>query len=331
MSYTVSPLDIDRHRDTMTALWCESFRDPNDDPFVAAGFAWLYEQERPAMSYTWMVGDSEGGNPVGCASIFRSDRWVAGQTLSTAIVTTMTVTKRHRTLAPSVALQRALIGGAAGMGVDLLVGKPSSPQAAAVCARAGFTQIGETEEWVNWLPDSADAAPPDGASDARMEFVDQPDARFDHLWQRARDNYGVVGDKSAAFLSWRYAFYKTLGHRYCCLVDAGSGELLAYAAYYAHHGGLLITDLLAERPDSTNLYSLIWQLLNHARTEGHMWVGFSYFGMSCFEARLPALGFRPKQERVPFILMAGPAVTSEVRDILVDRNRWFTFGGEMHL
>ena len=59
------------------------------------------------------------------------------------------------------------------------------------------------------------------------EIVDRADARFDRLWERARHHYGLAGERTSAYLNWRYAEFTTARHRFFCLTDGvGEGTLV---------------------------------------------------------------------------------------------------------
>ena len=62
-----------------------------------------------------------------------------------------------------------------------------------------------------------------------LEWLDEPDARFDELWSAAQTAYTIVGRRDAQWLTWRWMATPAGRGQIAALVDRATGRLCAYA------------------------------------------------------------------------------------------------------
>lgn len=308
---------------------------------------WSYE-ENPAGPAETVV--ARYGTPevvVGCGSIYPRRLRAGGKDLRAAIPADFAVHRGHRIGGAAVAIQRRLLQDGAGR-FPFFIAFPNRA-ALPVLRRVGYQPIATALAWVKPLraaykvearlgtgplahvvsmPADFALAGADAWRQRRWrpgasEIVGRADERFDRLWCRARDGYAVTGERTAAYLTWRYRAGAE-GHRFFCLVDA-AGELLGYIAFRVRERKAFIDDLFTtDMGDGAE--RLLLQFGDAMRRAGHQSVCLVYAGNPDFEGRLRRLGFfaRPATERTLIGFAADPGYVH----LLEDRH-WYLFEGEM--
>jgi hypothetical protein len=164
------------------------------------------------------------------------------------------------------------------------------------------------------------------------ELVDAADGRFDDLWARARHDL-VLGERSSAYLNWRYAELGTLKYRFFCMLDRRDGRLLGYAVYTVRKNKVDVADLFCEDFEGT-LDVLLLEFCQAMRRAGHVAVGMIYVGPPSFGERMRSLGFFPRT--LPkgvgsrwLIVHLDSRFPEELRQKLLDANSWLMTDGEL--
>jgi hypothetical protein len=148
------------------------------------------------------------------------------------------------------------------------------------------------------------------------------------LWQRARAQHGVVGEKSAAYLAWRYASACSGDHRFFG-VRAGDGRLAGYAVYTLAAGKAFLRDLLAEDLGGA-AEGLLLALSAELRAAGVQSLALSCVAPPAFDATLRRAGFLPRPGARPLILHP-EGLPERLRTRAFDRASWFMLDGELDL
>jgi hypothetical protein len=161
----------------------------------------------------------------------------------------------------------------------------------------------------------------------RVEVGTRADARFDELWSRRADTR-VMGEKSTAYLNWRYAAFKTAEYRFFSLVERRTGRLAAYLVYSVDDKRAFVVDLFTPRCDET-VDHLLLHFSMWMRWERRSSIYLSYFGDPSFGKRLEALQFfrRPGDRQV--ILGLDKDLSAETAATLRDPANWFMLDGEL--
>lgn len=286
--------------------------------------------------------------------------WLAGRPVRAVVSCDLAVDRQHRALAPALALVRGIRAEVAAR-FDLLYGFPNA-KAEGVLKRAGFREVGRARRWARVLrfssyverlndgpgriPRFARSAPRLARLGAavvdharggmswlerarlsrRYEIRTQraPDARWNDLWASARQEYDLVGDRTAAYLRWRFAnapdtFFVTIQRR-------GQTALAAYAALELDRetGAAHVRDLFGHRAD---LDAMIDALVPAAWRAGAASISVRFLGAPAVERHLAARGFVPREGTRSIVVDQGPAV-AEHAAILGDAARWHLFDAD---
>jgi hypothetical protein len=162
----------------------------------------------------------------------------------------------------------------------------------------------------------------------RREGVTSADARFDALWRKAAASFPITTVRSAAYLNWRYAQFKTMNYKFCCVIAATSGELIGYVAYSTTGSNVYIADLFAETTAHA-FETVIPSFCEQMRRDGADTLFFRYVGTNEVAERLRRLGFfvRPENTRT-LVAYVGDAVD---REFVLQPSNWFSTDGEMDI
>ncbi|MCC6557021.1 MAG: GNAT family N-acetyltransferase [Polyangiaceae bacterium] len=355
MSYTAVPLRLEEHRTALGRLWAENMEDPRVAGVVDARMRWFYEESPYGAPRTWLTIEEPGGKPVGCGSYYPRDTFVRGRRLKAAILADFAVDKDHRVAGAAVTVQRAVATNSTPLGVDLLYGYPNKA-GIQVFQRVGHKVVGEVSYWAKPLrsaykirefvqsPAVAEIA---GLAvdalfwvdDARLfagralayatETVRTADHRFDELWERASPPRLIMGERSSAYLNWRYSTFKTADYSFFCLVERASRRLAGYVAYVIDGPKVTIADLFCDDLESTAV-TLLLRFAVQMRVSGVSFISLAYIGDAAFERQLEALNFMRASGSRPLVVYA-KGVPEDLKDEIMDPRRWFMIDGELDI
>jgi hypothetical protein len=354
MTYAATPLRLDEHRHALARLWAE-MSDERIASVIPDRMRWLYEEAPDGPTITVLGIHQESGEVVGCGSFFHRPTWVDGRRVRAGVLCEFAVTRAHRIGGAAIAIQRALAEAGRAGGLELLYGYPNA-KSIAVFKRIGYQVVGETSTWVKplraayklrerlrWRWAAAAAAMPvdvalcaldqpravRGRLRFRHEVVPAPDRRVDALWEQARARYGVVGEKTASYLDWRYRRFTTRDHHIFGIFPRGQDRLEAYAIYTVEDGKAFLRDLFAEHLDAS-AEALLMALADHLRWQGVDSMSLCYLGSPSFGERLQKLGFLLRPAKRSLILHP-EGVAEPLRARVFDLESWFMLDGELDI
>ena len=247
---------------------------------------------------------------VGCAGVGVRRFLHHGYPMTVGLFADLAVDPRHRSAMPAVTLLRSM-HELVEHSFDLGYGFPNS-KALAVYRRAGYRELGQMHRYVRvlhtervlrpalgkWLARPA-AGLADGvlavvsraqafpARDCELKWLGDFDARFDRLWDAARDAYPLACERTSEFLRWRFA-----REPYCIVarIARASGVLRAYAVLRpGEHATIDILDLFA--CDARELSALIAQVIVELGELGFASIGVRFLGNPRVVQMLSGHGF----------------------------------------
>jgi hypothetical protein len=296
--------------EVITGLWARTLAQPGD---LRAYFRWYYE-DNPLGAATCFLLYSDTGEAVGCAGLGRRTFYQAGRPLQAALLGDFAVLPQHRTLMPALLLQRAVRGHARGA-FDLAYGFPNQ-QALPVVRRVGFQPVGVMGRYVRPLrhgpvlarhlpalpfPAAFGRALDLGAAAARalrgrsrgrarLDWLDDFDARFDRLWAAEHRRHPLIADRGAAFLRWRFS--RKPGERFAIAALLIDDALAAYAVLQWEGQRVHLRDLFGTAP---GLELLLLRLQSELYRAGAEAISVRFLGADWLVALLRRAGFRPRE------------------------------------
>jgi GNAT superfamily N-acetyltransferase len=354
MSYVTTRLRLPEHREALARLWAANMSDARIASAIPERMTWLYERAPDGPAITVLAVSEESGEAVGCGSLLPRAIRVDGRRVLAGVLCDFAVDRAHRNAGAALVIQRALAEAGRDAGLGLAFGYPNH-KSVAVFKRIGYRVIGGTTAWsrpirsgyklrkaLPWPWAVALCSAPidlglrawDAAHALRVPSLlcspaPWPDELADGLWERARAGYGVVGERSTAYLHWRYALFPTAEHRAYGATRAGADGLVAHAVFTLRGGTALVRDLLVE-PEPGAAEALLLSLARHLRAGGADSLALSFIGSPTFGARLRSIGFVPRPgERAVIVLPL--AIDEGLLGTLLDPARWFMLEGELDI
>jgi Acetyltransferase (GNAT) domain len=367
MAYHAVRMREAEHKDGLLRLWREALHDPAIARVAEQRWPWYYDENPAGRPATWL-GVIDDGQIVGCGSIYPRVVYVGGERVVAGVLSDFAVAKAHRIAGCAIAVQRAIVGEGPAAGFAFLFAYPNVGSLAVV-KRVGYRVIGETRSYSKplrttnklkaeiearvktpWLlralalPGASAAAElfadvglaavdlarlaPRLAS-TRGELLPRADARFDALWERCpRD--ALLGDKTSAYLNWRYTRFKTADHRFFVLTDRARREVLGYLVFHVTGTKVILVDILAA-PEEHALEALLLHFSLTMRLERRESIFLSYLGDEAFGRRLEGIQFFARPIRRPVIVYTPPGLDARVAAIVGDASRWFMLDGELDI
>ena len=155
---------------------------------------------------------------------------------------------------------------------------------------------------------------------AKLQWVSSLDERWDALFARARSRHVIIGDRSAAFLRWRFLDRPGLTGRIAALTDS-AGALRAYAAVSERDPGtILLADFLAD--DDRSLRTLLDRLVVMLRKENYETILAYFLGAPSVAAALTSSGFRFRNAAKHIVLSIGGSARVQT-DTLKNTDEWY--------
>ncbi|MFM9961591.1 MAG: hypothetical protein ACKV2Q_10230 [Planctomycetaceae bacterium] len=322
-SWRITQPTVAELREPLLTLWHRNLPGASRDRFE-----WLYGTGR---AEALLLGDRQA---IGAGGLMRRRFSVAGQLIEGGAAIDLNVDEQQRSVGPAMTLARAVMKLADENGCSCLYGFPI-PRAAGVLKRCGYRQIGEVSNWTKLLrseaklrsvlrsPLAAKLAGPlvdlvlrwksseNGRRLPRQVVVETPatfDERFNRLWRTAAQQFGVLGERSADYLRWRFTKCPELKYECFALTGRGSGELLGYIVWHRSDESICIADLLAVDDTATEL--LLAEFIRQARRLRADAIRMSCFAAPRFYAQLEEAGFSRRQDSYP-VLVRMPEAASD--------------------
>jgi GNAT superfamily N-acetyltransferase len=354
MSFQTFPMRNESDRLGILHLWRENLGDPRIRSVIDTRWRWMSELNPAGPVKMCVVVDSATDAVVGAAAALPRRLWVRGHEIKAAVLCDFVVDKSHRTAGPAVALQRTLARTCFQDGIGLLYGFPND-RAFPVVARIGYKTVGMATMWFRPLQ----------ASRKLREYVPEPLARvagavidgalmahefqchlrrkkvwndsthrtpnqtFLDLWDRGKAFHRIAGERTPAYLSWRYAQHPIEQCGFFCLSEKHNEQLRAYVAYSVLDGKVNVLDAFWETPDV--LQPLFVGFVRSMRAMGHASVSVCHVGDSMVLRPLRKLGFIQSSQQRRFICKVGDEQNTELAQAAYDASQWSLFDGELDL
>lgn len=355
-TYTVTTMCLEEHRDALVGLWRENMSDPRIAGAIPERLRWLYERNPEGTTRTWLgLSPAPDSRIIGCCSLISRRMVFEGRTYRAGNLADFAVDKAHRLAGPAIMIQSAIVRGSKEAGFNMVYGWPNA-KSVAICKRVGYIPIGTATRWVkplrsekklreflkNPILSKAAAVGVDQVllandrrkllprmTSVRNETLVRADVRFDALWNRVRLPY-LLGEKTAAYLNWRYADFITNPYRFFCITERLSRLLLGYAVYSVHDDVATVDDLFVDDLGK-HLDALLLGLSLKVRGEGARSLCLTYLGTDKLPPRLRSLGFFDRGGDRPLIVYIDKDAPEELKKAALDPQRWFVFDGELDI
>lgn len=360
MTYRPIPMQPDQHRAEVLTLWTQNMSDARIAEVADSRFDWYYDRNPEGRPTTTLLMDGDSSQAVGCGSFFLRKIVVDGEVLRIGIMSDFAVSSAHRAAGPAIAIQRFLAEASRDAGADFLATYPNRP-AEPIFKRVGYQSVGKSSRWVKPLRPrkeigrrfsnpviAAAAGGVVGASLAALDvsriarlpsplrrlrgvYLDCADARFDALWARTRTAHRITGERSSAYLNWRYRDFPSVQYRFFGLLDPAGERLSAYLTYFVNaQNASVIGDLFGE-PSEGVMEALLLRFSTGQRRAGRESVCMDYLGLDSIGERLSRIGFYSRPAERSLLVHLNPAFPERLKSVVLDKSNWFTLDAEMDI
>ena len=296
--YEIQETEPSRQQGDIVALLRRNLEEVTEDRF-----RWIHTEHNGRSSRCWIVRDADSGAVVGTGSIFPRGFRIGRTEVPGGVAGDFAIDRQHRSYNTALLLQRNIVetlGEASA--IKFSYGIPNAASAA-ILRKVGYRELGEFQRFVKFLTCDYKAGHsliptflPGGFArivdfglkrftrenwfrcpeHLRVERLTTFDGRFDTLWERACQQYQIVGVRDAAFLNWRYVDSPQQNYEVFALVER-SGELAGYIVYFVREAACTIVDLLCIDSEET-LDSLLAEFSRLMRREGVGSISIRYLG-----------------------------------------------------
>ncbi len=273
MAYQIQKADLDNDGEFIVDFWKRNF-----PTWPVQKFQWLYRENIYGPADCWLLKETGSRNIVGAQAVFPRLVYCSGKPFLAGTIGDLGVDERHRTLGPALQLQKAAAESCRNGKYAFLYGYPNE-RSEPVAKRAGFQVVGNSDRMARvfnsgpylarviripllpWVAGKiADQAIGILArenrirtySEYRSVLLDHTDESFDELWEKARNNYRLIGARNHEFLSWRFVNCPLRKYQIFSLQRISNNSLAGYVVYYQQDGVVQVSDMLGE---TSNLFA----------------------------------------------------------------------------
>ena len=347
LNYGVIRADLPTHKPDILRLWSNEAPHPT---LFERRYAWSFE-EIPSSGprACWLLVNHERQETAGAFCLSQRRFRVDHESMDLYRAADLSVDARHRVIWPARQLVASACNEAKTKG-QIVFACPNK-LAASVLRLSGFVTCGDLIRYAKVLrvepylrrmlrhPLAAKAAavPAQYALQALsyetwkglpkglvVAPVEEFDDRFDRLWERAASRFSIVGERTAAYLRWRYQRYPMGGYAATGLFSDDGAVLHAYAIVHGAGDHLTISDLFFERTDRLAL--LLADVIRRARRAGAASIAVNLFGGEAIIPLLRRFGFSARPDRRPVLFF--PATDTERLAFLSNPSNWYFTSGD---
>jgi|WetSurMetagenome_2_1015567.scaffolds.fasta_scaffold00012_132 hypothetical protein len=307
-----------------------------------ARFEWL-TRGNPAGPAIWLFAIEDGTEELaGMLSILPKTMIQKGRSMRAGILGDFMVDGKYRVFGPNLLLLKTALASMSDLGFELLFTLPNA-QSLHLIKRAGANDIGRFKNLVKPLDARHYMDRYVGAFLKRLlapfacaalrlisketylspkgilEETHEIDVSFDLLWDKIRDKMTLTGDRSAAYLRWKYLSNPQSQYRILTLRDDIGGHLQGFVVFTVEHGKLHLHDMAAMNENAMD--NLLLKAINTGRAEHCVSVNIEIFQSNPLMSFLKKFGFfDAKKDFVVFACSEKPWPNSGCHIFSGDRN-----------
>lgn len=342
--YRIIEADLEKDRREIISIWKRNLFPLSEDRY-----AWIYANPLGSRSEGWLAR-TPSGEAVGFTGLLYRTMKKGDRHLEVGQAIDLVVDPAHRAFGPILDLQRALIRSVRRRAIPFVYTFPNQ-RLEKVFERIGYRHLGRMERWIKplrsedwlrkYLPFASGAKISGFLLDALLkwnakersyikpdwgEFQIRPrfDARFDDLYARGAVHYDRIGERTAAYLNWRFGDSPYQSYGVLSLSDQ-KGRLLGYIVFSCQNGMARIADFFADPSDC--LDPLLGELIFNLRREEISSVSCHCLGASRLSPLLTEWGFHRRPEETGMMVLLNDDFQAEAES-LFDLGGWHVTEGD---
>jgi hypothetical protein len=300
-----------------------------------ARFDWVYRENPHGLGRLWVASDPEKGAVVGIAGAFPRRMCLSGREELAWVLGDFCVSDAYRSVGPALALQRACLAEVSGGAIPFCYDFPNSGMLA-VYRRLGINPLGKMVRLSRPLRVEAQLRELSGspavgrflnslaevilaprgsrrvnAGDLAISLQDGPFGNeFTELYRRYAGHRGIMVERSAEYLNWRYVANPV--HRHEVMIARRAGRLAGYAVLREDPQMMNLIDVFAGG-DVETVSELIQSTVALAWHRGLASASISLLESSAWIEFLKRVGFK-QRETSPVVVYASREAWPKVGD-----------------
>ncbi|MBI4847302.1 MAG: GNAT family N-acetyltransferase [Nitrospirae bacterium] len=346
MNYLVRQADLQKDEATVLYLWKGNLPDCSAERYRA-----IYRDNTYGSSWAWLAYTDNEAEIIGTTGLCQRKVFINGKAVSAGVAIDFAILKEHRGFGPALKLQRQVTTGNNERGLDFIYAFPNK-QAESVFQRVRYKSIGKMSRWVKVLRShyklkeilrsdllSAAVSPLVDLVVAKTfheraykkskviqaESISAFDKRFDVLWEKARGQFNVIGERTADFLTWRFGRFLKDNRRIFCMTDNLKQDLLGYIVYHIKDNLCYMDDILFLNA-TQDIDALLAEFIAAMRREKVFAVSVSCLGSSVLVEKLEAWGFVRRESERSIMIFADKEF--EYAQLVSDKENWHLLEGD---
>ena len=345
MRYSVIKADIQKGKQRILSVWEKNFKDVTQERY-----RWFYENNPYGQALSWLVTDQETNSVVGSTALFPRGMSLDGKKALAGIAADFAVNRDHRSLSAALKLQKAVLSGCKENKMEFIYGF-SNEQSEAVLLRAGHKKLGEAHRLAKLLRTKSKLKkylPLPGvnllsialdfilatfskersyakSSHFKIELPKRFDERFDSLWEEAKSQFKVIGERTQQYLNWKYVDNPHKKYHIFSLVEKEGEKILGFVVFYLQDNSCFVADLLYENSDFA-LNSLLAQFIIFSREKRVDSVSVLILSPPSLVENLKAFGFHFRKENSKVLIYIEEE--SPHLPLVMNKENWFLLEGD---
>lgn len=297
MKYHIFLKNGSTYKEQQILLWKDNLKNIPENRFN-----WFYD-ENPYEPPLTVLAKTDQDELVGSCSLYVRDIAFQQDKQRVGIASDFAVSARHRVFGPALKMQRLLVDEAQKHNFSFLFAFPNN-NSRALFERVGYKKLAAISSAVKILK----SAPRLSAkisfkafSTALGFFIDRifilyenilhlfygascsvqtgfaPPADYDALWDKAGPSFPLIGEKSSAYLKWRYLNNPARGYRFFNAYDK-QGELKGFIVFSVNDDLVILEELFVALNDKKSAAFLISAFVKFVRQHNYGQIHLDYLG-----------------------------------------------------
>lgn len=347
MNYDILRGDLQKDKEDFLEFWKINFpRWPHSK------YEWFYEENFYGPAAYWLARDCDDNNClIGTTVLFPKRFLIDGQPGMIGIGGDFGVEKKHRGHGSAAMITDASFSYIDEAGLAFIYATPNVASEK-VATRQGFKIVGRairmvkilrSVDYVNrflkirpiskifsmpidWILKSRSRdSSYRRAENRNFEILDDFDERFDKLWHEAAPDYRLIGERTSAYLHWRFTQCPFKTFKIFALTEKPSDDVLGYVICRTEDRNLIIADFFVLNMDEV-IETLLAEFLIYQRKQDIDTVTLFFFGNKKAREKFKAYGFSQRPDNRSIIAYIKD--DSPYCDCVLDEDNWYFMEGD---
>lgn len=344
MGYKVVRADLEKDRGAVLHFWNAHHKGK-----LQLKYQHFYIDNPAGKAKLWLLKKEEEQGIAGMIALFPRTVFINSTAYSAGVIGDIFVAPRHRALGPAIMLLKGVTRYVDSGKVGFVYTFPNE-KADLVTRRVGFTCLGNLDRFarvIDYQPYLRGAGIPSPIIRCFAPMVNlvnrffsgsllsgrdnsivckrvmQVDSSFDELWEKVKNDFVIIGDRSSKYLQWRMLFHEGVVF---AVLTRDNHELLGYMACSISGRFLSIRDFIL--PPREKDFSLLFAAVaRYAYDKAAQGINVHLLINEHMESALKRYGYHKRQNNRKIYFYRG-SLEGETPFLLENYKNWFLISGD---